>query len=384
MIREMLENECKAAAFYHSRLCGLPRELQETAADIYRAIYRCPSAKVFLNVDENGRICGLCLAASDRRRLLSELYSYIPLQITACILKKRTLAKELLRLFGSALNLSGCTAEILVLNDELGDIANMETMLIMSKAFLASRGASQVYISDDRPEVANLLASHGFVSMSAAELKKLGQEPFSVEQAAEKPCYRAEVEGDTNFIPGPFTFTDRLRCLCRWELMVVFPIYTMVLIPFASFLAYKAKTVLDPWFNLPPIADTPSIPLILFCLISGGLLLVYSYSYLILEGEGGPVPPWSAKTKRLVVTGPYRYVRHPSILAKLIGVISLGIAFNTWSFLLVVIPLLMVWSITWNGVRQDGDLIHVFGDEYIKYRDRVPMLIPNFFPKDGQ
>lgn len=114
---------------------------------------------------------------------------------------------------------------------------------------------------------------------------------------------------------------------------------------------------------------------------SRGGLLFWSYTFLILEGEGGPVPPFSAKTRRLVRTGPYRVVRHPSILAKLLGVTGLGLVFNSWSFLAGILPVLLAWSLAWNGSRQDGDLIRVFGQEYLDYRQQTPMLFPRPRPR---
>ncbi len=181
---------------------------------------------------------------------------------------------------------------------------------------------------------------------------------------------------EAGWLPGPFGVRDRLRCALRLEMLVILPIYGLVLIPFASLLAWLG-CLLDRRIGLPPVLPEPwNLAAMVLLLGLGGLLLLWSYSYLILEGEGGPVPPFSAKTRRLVRTGPYAVVRHPSVLAKLIGACGLGCGFNSWSFLAGILPMLLAWSILWNGSRQDGDLVRVFGEEYLEYRRQTPMLVP--------
>lgn len=157
---------------------------------------------------------------------------------------------------------------------------------------------------------------------------------------------------------------------------MLLPIYLLGLIPFAGLLAWLGRR-LDRAAGLPPLLEPPG------SLVAGGMLMVggalvvaWSYSYLILEGGGGPVPPFSARTRRLVTTGPYALVRHPSIWGKLAGVVGLGLAFGSWTFTFGMVPLLLGWSLLWNRFRQERDLARCFGERYLTYRRRTPMLIP--------
>lgn len=373
IIRKMLYTDAPILAAYHSQICHLPAQLGKTAVKIYQAIYECPSVQVFVAADAQNQIEGFCLAIAERGRVVSELFSYIPLAIIDCLRKNKTETKALFKLLGLPLYEAKSQAEIAALYDRNGNQQNLESLLSQALGFLASRSKKEVYFASSEHVSLNILRNQGFQEVSVVELANSKLKPEGI-------LYKAIIADPANFVPGPFSMRDRLRCFFRFEQMVVYPIYCGCLIPFASYLAYLAKTHLDPWLGLEnfTIISSPWNWLAFaICLLMGGLILVYSYSYLILEGEGGPVPPWSSQTRRLVITGPYTYIRHPSIWAKLIGVCGLGLAFNSVSFLAIVIPLLMVWSVLWNRHRQDEGLILAFGDEYLAYKNKTPMLIPN-------
>jgi protein-S-isoprenylcysteine O-methyltransferase Ste14 len=188
---------------------------------------------------------------------------------------------------------------------------------------------------------------------------------------------------DTDSPGGPaFSPAHRLGCLFRKEFYSIIPFYLLCLIPLASLLAYACRTLLDPLIqrHLPewrfPIAPPWSWALFLVILTASGTWLLWIYSYLILEGEGGPCPPFTEKTRRLVTCGPYRHVRHPSILAKLLGVTGLGVAFGSLSFILIAVPLLLAASIILNRRFQEPPLVEKFGEEYLEYMRRTPAIIP--------
>jgi protein-S-isoprenylcysteine O-methyltransferase Ste14 len=176
-----------------------------------------------------------------------------------------------------------------------------------------------------------------------------------------------------------FTPADRLRCLFRKEFYMILPNYICFLIPMASLMAYLSHRFIDKWLGWTlPIPYPFNFIVFGFCLIFGFFGLLWTYSYLILEGGGGPCPPFTAKTKCMVKTGPYKYVRHPSILAKLLGVIGLGVAFQSVSFLIIVIPTLLSFSLYNNYIFQEKPMIKQFGEEFTEYKKNTPMLIPDF------
>ncbi|MEC8381435.1 MAG: methyltransferase, partial [Myxococcota bacterium] len=79
---------------------------------------------------------------------------------------------------------------------------------------------------------------------------------------------------------------------------------------------------------------------------------------------------------RMVDTGPYTAIRHPSVLGKLLGVTGLGIIWQSQTFLLGFLPILVIYSVVSNRLLQERFCEDRFGERYCQYRDRVPMLIP--------
>lgn len=186
------------------------------------------------------------------------------------------------------------------------------------------------------------------------------------------------MENNGGEIPS-FTALDRARTLFRVEMLAIVPIYLFFLIPVASLLAWAGRQVDKRLFHLPDLVPWPwNLAVFVACVLVGGAFLIWCYSYLILEGEGGPVPPFSRKTKRLVTIGPYAYVRHPSILAKLVGVVGLGVLFNSVTFLFVIVPLLLAGSLVNNHIFQEKPMEKFFGEEYLRYRAETPSLVPKW------
>lgn len=121
------------------------------------------------------------------------------------------------------------------------------------------------------------------------------------------------------------------------------------------------------------------VNLVLFFIffITGAVIVWRAYTYLVIAGEGGPNPQLGG-TKKLVTTGPYALVRHPSVVGKLFGVIGVGFLFNSAIFLLIVIPILLFCSVLYNRFIQEQGCVDKFKDEYLAYRKQVPMIIPRF------
>jgi protein-S-isoprenylcysteine O-methyltransferase Ste14 len=86
---------------------------------------------------------------------------------------------------------------------------------------------------------------------------------------------------------------------------------------------------------------------------------------------GGAVPH---PGDRIVVGGPYRFVRHPMYAAALVG--SLGLSFLMESFAFVCAFLLYLALIVGLVRREEDGLRRAFGREYTDYQTRVRRLLP--------
>jgi len=114
--------------------------------------------------------------------------------------------------------------------------------------------------------------------------------------------------------------------------------------------------------------------------IAGGVLLVcatalgiWSAVSMSVKGEGTPLP--SQMAHRLVVTGPYRYVRNPMAVAGIAQGVAVGLLLGSW----MVVAYSLFGSILWNTVvrpLEEADLESRFGSDFAAYRSRVACWVP--------
>ena len=149
---------------------------------------------------------------------------------------------------------------------------------------------------------------------------------------------------------------------------VLFPLTFLICI-----LALKLDTALgfDQGFMAYPYPYISAA----ICFVSGVALWLWTYEQLSRLGEGSPSPV-AGRTIRLVRTGIYAHSRNPSLFGKLLGFFAVGLLLNSFSFCFVLTPLLLTGSLIEKVWRQEPQLVAIFGDEYIQYRDEVPLFLP--------
>ena len=105
----------------------------------------------------------------------------------------------------------------------------------------------------------------------------------------------------------------------------------------------------------------------------GAALYFWCLSLFATVGRGTP-GPWDAP-RRVVVVGPYRWVRNPIYVAALLVVVG-----EAWLFL--SLPLLLYAGALAVGVHlfvvgyEEPTLRRRFGDEYAAYQQRVRRWVP--------
>lgn len=113
--------------------------------------------------------------------------------------------------------------------------------------------------------------------------------------------------------------------------------------------------------------------------LGGALLLcasglgLWSAVAMSLRGEGTPLP--SASARRLVVSGPYRWVRNPMALAGIAQALGVGLLASSW----FVIVYALCGAVSWHALvrpLEEADLAARFGDEFADYRRRVRCWVP--------
>ena len=113
---------------------------------------------------------------------------------------------------------------------------------------------------------------------------------------------------------------------------------------------------------------------------SGLSLLAYTIKLFFVIGKG-TLAPW-APAKRLVVAGPYRYVRNPMILGVLMVISGEAILFGSL-WLAGYLALGFVVNHFYFIYSEEPGLVKRFGKEYLDYKKNVPRWIPRIKPWNG-
>ncbi len=113
-------------------------------------------------------------------------------------------------------------------------------------------------------------------------------------------------------------------------------------------------------------------------LVCAGLALMYRTIALFAHDGDGTLAPWDP-TRRLVVRGPYRFVRNPMItgvLCLLLGEAALfgSIGILTWAAAFLAV------NAVWFPLVEEPGLRRRFGAEYEAYRRNVPRWLPRRTP----
>jgi protein-S-isoprenylcysteine O-methyltransferase Ste14 len=105
----------------------------------------------------------------------------------------------------------------------------------------------------------------------------------------------------------------------------------------------------------------------------GSAVGVWSCLSMAVLGEGTPLP--SAAGRRLVVTGPYRFVRNPMAVAGAAQTVGAGLYLGSWTVVLSALVGGLMWDL-FIRPAEEADLSARFGEGYNEYRQRVRCWVP--------
>ncbi len=153
-------------------------------------------------------------------------------------------------------------------------------------------------------------------------------------------------------------------------------VYVPILFPLTFLIVLLGVTV-DRLLGLPELMLPPPLNWVVGGLLFGAgvAIWVIAYAAIVFQGGGSPSPT-AGRTQQLVTTGIYGLCRYPSVHAKFLGVVGLGLMLHSWTFTFVLCPLLLAGSLIEKLWRQEPQNHAVFGDDWLRYRERVPFFIP--------
>jgi protein-S-isoprenylcysteine O-methyltransferase Ste14 len=106
-----------------------------------------------------------------------------------------------------------------------------------------------------------------------------------------------------------------------------------------------------------------------------GLFFLFWTTYTQLKiGKGTPAP--NAPTQRLIMSGPYKLMRNPIEFGAILYYFGLGTITLSYTVGFVCFLLGLVFGSSYHKFIEEKELERRFGEDYIKYRQNVPFLIP--------
>ena len=104
-------------------------------------------------------------------------------------------------------------------------------------------------------------------------------------------------------------------------------------------------------------------------------LSMWSAVSMSSHGSGTPLP--SAMPRRLVIAGPYRFVRNPMAVGGIAQGVAVGLIAGSWLVVLYALSGSLVWN-TLIRPLEEADLEERFGTDFRTYRDRVSCWFPRW------
>lgn len=84
------------------------------------------------------------------------------------------------------------------------------------------------------------------------------------------------------------------------------------------------------------------------------------------------------KDHKVIQTGPYKYIRHPSYTAALISVLGYSITLNNWLSLIILFAFVSI-AVYQRIIAEEKVLAKELGKDYQNYQKRTKKLIPGIF-----
>ena len=151
--------------------------------------------------------------------------------------------------------------------------------------------------------------------------------------------------------------------------ILILPFNVLVTIP-AVILYFCRFEIISPAFSLEFI-------LMLFLLSLGFFLVIWTMRLFAAVGKGTPAP-WDPIDK-LIVTGPYAYVRNPMLLGVFCILFGEALLFQSQALLIYALIFIAINAVYFPLSEEKG-LFKRYGEDYAEYKRNVPRFLPRLTP----
>ena len=154
----------------------------------------------------------------------------------------------------------------------------------------------------------------------------------------------------------------------RWVSAVIttlsFPFGPGIILVLFPWLITHFQTGTPPW---PPAVRALGVALI----VAGVLVNIATFARFPVEGAGTPFPTNPPSSRKVMVGGPYRYVRNPMYVSYIVAIIGEALLLSRpvlFIYLLVVVAFVAGFVRWW----EEPTMAKRFGARYEAYRKQVP------------
>ena len=131
---------------------------------------------------------------------------------------------------------------------------------------------------------------------------------------------------------------------------------------------------MDDIFSFPKLIPSPYNLVLSLPFLTTGLALILWSSFLFAKSKGTPVP--FSPPIQLVKTGPYSFIRNPIVLGYIMIFFGIGFCLGSISLVLITTPFYFILLILEIKLIEEPELEKRLGNDYLDYKERVPMFIP--------
>src|SRR5262245_4575401 len=112
-----------------------------------------------------------------------------------------------------------------------------------------------------------------------------------------------------------------------------------------------------------------------------GCALAVTGSVMVWKSRVALGAAWSLLPKAgdqsgVVLSGPYRLVRHPMYLGWSVMAVGQAVAWSSWPALLIVLDC-VIPSFVWRAREEERLLMSILGEVYVAYRKKTKMIVPH-------
>ncbi len=133
-------------------------------------------------------------------------------------------------------------------------------------------------------------------------------------------------------------------------------VFIQFLMIFAIFIPKKSVELFSFWWVLPMIATITA-------------LWIFTHNRV----GNFNITPEIRENAKLIVTGPYRFVRHPMYSSLILFMV--GVVLHWFSFLNLLFLMIMIFALALKAFREEK-LWQVEDESYREYKEKTTMIIP--------